>query len=313
MNDISHGELRSDGPQLHSMLKLGQSLTANDDIKALYVYNSNAAATTPNQSLVWRGMAREDLFTVVHDSFMTDTTERANLVLPACTYAEHADLHRSHWHEYAQINNPAIPPLGESRSNSSVFREIARRMGYTEECLFETDEEVIHDLLKGTNLDYEELKRGPVLCEDAHRTSFDDGRFPTASGKLELMVPTYSPIESSSRHGYRFTTPKSRHLQSSQAFNLPRKFAAVREPSVFVHPIDAANEGIEDGEQVNLWNERGEVALIARLSERVQPGLLVSYMIRWGANANATTPDEPADYGGNSTFHSNFVSISRRA
>jgi anaerobic selenocysteine-containing dehydrogenase len=95
---------------------------------------------------------------------MTDTAQRADVVLPACTYAEQIDLHRSHWHEYAQINNPAIQPFGESRSNSWVFREIARHMGYTEECLYETDEEVIRDLLRGTNLDYEELKLGPVLC-----------------------------------------------------------------------------------------------------------------------------------------------------
>jgi anaerobic selenocysteine-containing dehydrogenase len=143
--------------------------------------------------------------------------------------------------------------------------------------------------------------------------SFEDGYFPTSSGKLELVVPSYAPVTNISQHPYRFITPKTRHLQASQVFNIPRKFAAVREPSIFVHPDDAANEGIEDGEHVKVWNERGEVSLVARLSRRVQPGLLVSYMVRWGTNANATTPDDPADYGGNSTFHSNFVSVSRQS
>ncbi len=311
-NDISHGELRTDGPRHYNMIKLGEALTANDDLKALYVYNSNAAATSPNQKLVWQGLAREDLFVVVHDAFMTDTAERANVVLPACTYAEQIDLHRSYWHDYAQINNPAIPPRAESRSNYWVFREIARHMGFTDSCFEESEEEVIRDLLIGTKLDYEELKSGPVLCVQADRTSFDDGQFPTSSGKLELVVPSYTLVQNTSEHPYRFITPKTRHLQASQVFNLPRKFAAVREPTVFIDPDDAANEGIEDGDQVKVWNERGEVGLVARMSRRVQPGLLVSYMVRWGVNANATTPDEPADFGGNSTFHSNFVSVSRQ-
>ena len=159
---------------------------------------------------------------------------------------------------------------------------------------------------------FEDLREGPVLCTNSRRTNFDDGRFPTASGKLELVVPSCTAAASDNGHPYRLITPKTRHLQASQVFNVARKFAAVMEPAVFIHPEDAANEGIADGDAVMLWNERGTVNLIARLSERVQPGLLVSYMVRWGANANATTPDAPADLGGNSTFHSNFVSIAER-
>ena len=99
--------------------------------------------------------------------------------------------------------------------------------------------------------------------------------------------------------------------RQGRALTGPAEPEAQADP-IFVHPDDAAKEGIEDGEQVKVWNERGEISLVARLSRRVQPGLLVSYMVRWGANANATTPDNPADYGGNSTFHSNFVSVSRQ-
>ncbi len=313
VNDISHSELRTDGPRLYNMNKLGEALTADDSIQALYVYNSNPAATTPNQNKVLKGLARDDLFVVVHDMFMTDTAERADVVLPACSYAEQMDLHRSYWHDYAQINNPAIEPLGEARSNHGVFCEIARRMGFTEACFGESEEDVVRSLLDGTALDFEALRAGPVACQAPHRTSFEDGRFPTPSGKLELMVPTFTASGPVGGHRYRFITPKSRHLQSSQVFNLPRKFAAVREPTVYLHPADAAKEGIGDGERVRLWNERGEVELVARLSERVQPGLVVSHMVRWGHNANATTPDEPADMGGNSTFHTNYVSLTLSA
>lgn len=311
-NDISHGELRTEGPRFHNMVKLGETLTADDEIKALYVYNSNAAATSPNQALIWQGLAREDLFVVVHDSFMTDTAKRANVVLPACSYAEQIDLHRSYWHDFAQINNRAIEPVGESRSNYWVFREIARHMGYEEPCFRETEQDVIHDLITGTGLRFQELEEGPVLCGDPHRTNFDDGRFPTPSGKLELVVPSYTEVAPSGGHPYRLITPKTRHLQASQVFNVARKFAAVKDPAVFIHPEDAAREGVADGDSLVVWNERGAVNLIARLSERVQPGLLVSHMVRWGANANATTPDSEADFAGNSTFHSNFVSISRQ-
>lgn len=309
--DIAHAELRSDGPKFYNMIKLGENLTRDDAIQALYVFNSNPAATAPNQNLVHKGLAREDLFVVVHDMFMTDTAKRANLVLPACSYAEQWDLHRSYWHDYAQINKPAIEPEGEARSNHWVFSQIAQRMGFDEPCFAQSDEQVVRDLLVGTGLDFEALKAGPVPTRPVEDTSFADGSFPTPSGKLELMMPSFTPAAPTGGHGYRFITPKSRHLQSSQLFNLERKFAAVREATVYLHPDDAAKEMIADGDPVRLWNERGEVELVARLSDRVQPGLLVSYMVRWGANANATTSDAPADMGGNSTFHTNYVSLAQ--
>lgn len=106
-------------------------------------------------------------------------------------------------------------------------------------------------------------------------------------------------------------TPKTRHLHGSQVFNLQRKWPSVRTPWVFVHPIDAARERLNDGEPVRAWNERGHVDLVVKVSDRCQPGLLVTYMVRWGANANATTSDEGADMAGNSTFHTNYVRVER--
>jgi anaerobic selenocysteine-containing dehydrogenase len=249
----------------------------------------------------------------VHELFMSDTAARANLVLPACTQAEQWDVHRSYWHDYAQINNPAIAPQGEARSNHWVFGQIAQAMGFDEPCFFETEEDTLRALLVGTDLDFDDLAAGPVSCLPVEETSFADRRFPTPSGKLELIAPSYTPAALDDTHAYRFITPKSRHLQSSQLFNVARKHAGVREPTVYLHPDDGAREGIADGATVRLWNRRGEVELVARLSEDVQPGLVVSHMVRWGANANATTSDAAADMGGNSTFHTNFVSLARVA
>ncbi len=313
MGDISEPGLRNDGPNFYNMIKLGETLTADDAIQALYVFNSNPAATTPNQNKVHAGLARDDLFVVVHEFFMSDTAARANLVLPACTQAEQWVVHRSYWHDYAQINNPAIAPQGEARSNHWVFGQIAQAMGFDEPCFFETEEDTLRALLVGTDLDFDDLAAGPVSCLPVEETSFADRRFPTPSGKLELIAPSYTPAALDDTHAYRFITPKSRHLQSSQLFNVARKHAGVREPTVYLHPDDGAREGIADGATVRLWNRRGEVELVARLSEDVQPGLVVSHMVRWGANANATTSDAAADMGGNSTFHTNFVSLARVA
>ena len=163
-----------------------------------------------------------------------------------------------------QINNQIIPPIGEARSNYWVFREIAPRMGYTEPCFSQTEEQVIEESLEGTGFRIEELKQGPVLCSDPDKTSFDDGRFPTPSGKLKLTTPSYTPVEDSA-HPYRLITPKTKHLQSSRVFDLPRKWASIREPSLFIHPDHAAVEGIDDGDLVRAWNERAEVQLVARL------------------------------------------------
>ncbi len=311
-NDITRPELRAGGTRLYNMIKLGRWLTESDDIRSLYVYNSNPVVTCPNQNLVKQGMAREDLFVVVHDLFVTDTAQLANVVLPATSFAEQDDLHYSYWHDYVQINNQVIPPIEESRSNVSVIRELALRMGYDDPCFQQTDEEVIAEALDGTGLDVEELKLGPVFDGNMERTSFDDGRFGTPSGKIELIEPHYTAY-GDERYPYRLLTPKTKHLHSSQGYILPSVARKIGEADFFIHPDDAAVEGITDGERVRLWNDRGGVELVARVSGRTQPSVLVSYNGRWGVNVNATTSDEEADLGGQSTFQSNWVSVDRLA
>lgn len=311
LNDISYSHLRTKGPKMYNMVKLGEYLTNDDTIKALFVYNQNPAATCPNQNLVRRGLSRDDLFLVVHDLFLTDTAQMADVVFPATSFAEAMDLQLSYWHDWVQVNNPAIEPLGEARSNHAVIGALAHHLGFRDTCFTQSEQEVICEALQGTGLEFEELMRGPVLWNNLERTSFDDHLFPTPSGKIELFpIECLQPV--AGEHHYRFITPKTYRVQASQYGNMPTKLGELETAWIFVHPEDAARENIVDGQSVRVWNERGEVELTAKLSDRVQPGLVVSYMVRWGANANATTPDLPADMGGNSTFHSNYVSLSAK-
>jgi anaerobic selenocysteine-containing dehydrogenase len=309
--DFTRPELRKGGTQTYNMIKLGRWLTQDDAIQALYVYNDNPAVTCPNQRLVRQGLARDDLFVVVHDLFLTDTAKLANVVLPATTFAEHMDLHYSYWSDYVQINNQVIEPIGEARSNMATFQAIARRMGYDDPCFDQTVEEVIAEALEGTGLNMEELMEGPVLHADPERTSFDDGRFGTPSGRIELIDPVYTAYGDDT-YPYRLLTPKTKLMHGSQAGNLPGGRRRLGAPFVFIHPQDAHAAGVQDGELIRLHNDRGAVDLQARVSERTQPGVLVSYNGRWGeTNVNATTSDEEADMGGQATFQSNWVAVER--
>src|SRR5438128_3248191 len=136
-----------------NMVELGKSLNALDNppVKALFVYNSNPAAVCPNHNDVVRGLRRSDLFTVVHEQFFTDTTDYADIVLPATTFFEHKDLQTAYGHYYLQISDQAIEPLGECRPNVEVFRALAQRMGFEDECFRQTVDEMIDTALDSEN------------------------------------------------------------------------------------------------------------------------------------------------------------------
>ncbi len=197
-------------------------------VKALYVYNSNPAAVCPDLERVWRGLKRDDLFTVVHDQFLTDTAQFADIVLPATTQLEHFDIHHSYGHLYVQVNDPVIAPLGESKRNSEVFRLLARALKMPAEHFEVSDEDLARELLQDSphpadafvtpiktphgaespirGITLERLRReGPIrLNLPDQYAPFADGYFPTKSGKCEIYsadlaargmdpLPTYTP------------------------------------------------------------------------------------------------------------------------
>jgi anaerobic selenocysteine-containing dehydrogenase len=332
-------------PRTLNMSALGDLLTKRLEppVRALYVYNSNPAAVAPDQSKVLEGLRREDLFTVVHEQFMTDTCDYADIVLPATTQLEHFDLHKAYGHLYLVINERAIEPIGESRSNSDVFRQLAAAMGFDEECFKDSDEEIArqaiktdHPALAGITL--EALReRGWMRLNVAETFApFAEGNFHTASGKCELVceqmealgldaVPDFIPpsesVESAPELARKFPlallTPAAHAFLNSTFANLPKQLRQEMRPFIEIHPADAAARGIEDGCRVRAFNERGSCELWAVVTTRARLGVVVSPSVWWnkhspgGANVNQLTSQKLTDMGGGATFYDALVEVER--
>jgi anaerobic selenocysteine-containing dehydrogenase len=335
-----------------NMNRLGAALTgevSDPPIMSLYVFGSNPAAIAPNAGLIVEGLMRDDLFTVVHELFMTDTADYADIVLPATSQLEHADLHKAYGHTTIAYNQQAIPPLGEAKSNWEVMGLLAREMGFTESWLHQSTEEVIAEVLQATavhnpafrDITLERLQADhSITLEFEPRVPFADGRFPTPSGKVELYsqtmvdmglepLPGYEPEEDTGANdgqelNGRFPAHQSLNLITSAAHHfVTSSFANQADlvkhegtPFVEIHPEDAASRGIVHGEQVVVENGRGWVQLRAVVTDAVRPGVLASPKGRWskldgGRNVNWTVSDALADMAGQSTFHSNRVWVRR--
>lgn len=325
-------------PREINMNQLGRALTGLDapPVKALMVYNCNPAGTAPNQNHVIRGLSREDLFTVVHEQLFTDTCRYADIVLPATTQLECFDLMYSYWHLYVMLNEPAIAPLGESVSNTELFRRLARAMGLTHPCLTDTDEEMARQALAGSpalaHITLERLRAEKWVKVERDPAPFAGGVFPTPSGKIELYsaalaaqgldpVIGYIPAaespdgapELAARYPLQLVSPGAHHFLNTSFANLPAMLKGEKMPTVYLSPEDAAARGVADGDWVRLHNDRGEVWVKARLGDWSRPGVAVSPTLWWNRlspgdrNLNALTTDQLADYGGGAAFHTNLV------
>jgi anaerobic selenocysteine-containing dehydrogenase len=346
---LSHASAYPPPPRSVNMNRLGAALTGEvqgPPIMDLYVYGANPVASSPNASLIVKGMQREDLFTVVHEQFMTDTARYADIVLPATTQLEQVDLHRAYGHRMLQYNHQAIAPLGEAKSNWDVMRLLAAGMGYDEPWLHEEPEEAIRAVLDASRarnpflqgITMERLQaEGTVPLHFTPETEvpFGDGYFPTPSGKVELYseamlasgldpLPEYVEPRVLKERRERpdddrlvLISGAAHHFVSSSMGNQPSLRAKEGSPFVEVHPADAAARGIADGDPVIVENDRGWCTLRAVVTEDVQPGMAVAPKGQWarlspdGRNINWTTSDELADLAGQSTFHTNLVTIRR--
>ena len=330
-----------------NMVELGQALNTVSDppVKAVFVYNSNPAVVAPNHNDVVRGFLRPDLFTVVHEQFFTDTVNYADIVLPATTFFEHKDLLAAYGHCYVQVSNQAIAPLGECKSNSELFRELAAKMSFTEKCFSDTDDEMIDLVLSAKNgaVDPDGWLQGidrPRLESEGHvRLNFGEGPFlpyakggfTTPSGKAELYSESLAakgldPIAS-------FVPPsESRHVEKARRFPLEllsRKadnflnssFCNIEAVQKMEHPelleinaTDAAPRNIREGDWVRVFNARGEVRLRAHVNGSVQPGV-VAARLNWarlspdGKSINALTSEILTDIGAGPTFYSCLVEV----
>ncbi len=311
-----------------NMNRLGHALTelAGPRVMSLCVYASNPAAVAPDQNAVLRGLAREDLFTVVHERFLTDTARFADVLLPATTSLEHADLYRSYGHYVVQRARPAIPPLGEALPNWELFRRLARACGF-DGSPFDLDADGVIDLLLSAPSPW--LKGFDLAALDAGRPVTlqppPGPRWRTPSGKVELLNPRHrEPLPRLlPTHAGEGALPL--RLQTGPAlYSLNSTFmdrddlAAKRGPlRVRLSPAEATVRGIADGARVVAFNELGEVALLAEVTAAVPDGLAVIEGVHWsrdtlgGRNVNALTSQRLTDEAGGSTFYDNRIDVRR--
>jgi anaerobic selenocysteine-containing dehydrogenase len=309
-----------------NMNRLGEALNALDGprVMSLYVYHSNPAAVAPDQNAVLRGLGREDLFTVVHERFLTDTARYADLVLPATSSLEHGDLYRSYGSYVVQRARPAIPPVGESRSNWDVFRLLAQAMGYDEPFFRQSADDLVDQL----------LDRPSPARAGLDRAAFDQGRpaelrpapgggWRTPSGRIELLNPALDPPLPEYRPRHADADPLPLSLMTAPSlYGLNSTFQerdALRAKAggmrLRMGPAEAAARGLADGQPVVAWNDLGEVRFRLEVTPQVPPGLVVAEGVWWREFAgtdrtvNALTSQRLTDLGGGSTFYDNRVEV----
>ena len=342
---LERPELSWNSPRTINMSTIGDALldAADAPIRALFVYNSNPVAVAPDSGKVVAGFAREDLFCVVHDVFLTDTADYADIVLPATTQLEHLDVHSSYGHLYALANNPAIAPLGDAKPNTEVFRLLAARMGFDEPCFAESDESMAANAFvashpRMTGIDWTTLKTQgwQRLNVPSPYAPFAEGNFPTPSGKCEFYseslrlqgldpLPTYTPPRESvasdpalaRRFPLAMLSPPARNALNSSFGGLPVFLETEKTPWLDIDVEDAAARGIGDGDKVRVYNDRGAFVVTARITDRTRPGVVVAPSIWWrklspdGTNANMVTGQALTDMGRAATFYDVLVEVAR--
>jgi anaerobic selenocysteine-containing dehydrogenase len=350
------------GTRVVNQFSLGRALTGelglDPPIQALMVYNTNPLVVCPEQDKLAAGLAREDLFTVVSEHFLTDTADYADIVLPATTQLEQADIMFSWGHLYVTLNTPAIAPLGEAIPNTELFRRLAARMGFTEPCFRRSDDEQIRDAF-----DWSAPALAGITVESLRETGWArlnvpppdsyaphaEGNFPTPSGKVEFVasaaaggnfvlplfrqgsndhqpggyvdpLPHYIPPRESAYDGsadgrLNLLSPKPHAYLNSSFADQPAQRRVQGEPSVTLHPDDAAARGIAAGDAVRVSNDRGSFVVSAVLSDDVPRGVAVAPMGGWrkhaaaAATVNAVTPFVFADLGNAPTFSDTLVHV----
>jgi anaerobic selenocysteine-containing dehydrogenase len=322
-----------------NMAELGRALTELDHppVRALMVYNSNPAATAPNQNLVLRGLRRADLFTVVLEQFQTDTADYADFLLPVTTFLEHTDLYYAYGHYYLQLARPALQPPGEAKSNLEIFRLLARRMGFEEACFQDSEDQMIRTLLDSSDrfihgITLEELEekrfvRLRVAPEGEAFLPFTAGGFGTPSGKIDLAglsLDYAPPVESRlgaeelhARYPLELISPKSDQGMNSSFGYRPE--VDLRMSALHLNPQDALPRGIHPGDPVRVFNDRGACRLVAQVDPGLRQGVVCADAVRWNKkapdrrNINVLTSDRLTDIGGGATFYSCLVEVEKCA
>ncbi len=329
----------------HALTELGQKRAARGEaeeapVKALFVYNCNAAAVAPDSGRVLAGLRREDLFTVVHEQFFTDTTDYADIVLPATTFLEHKELMGAYGHYFAQISQPAIAPLGEARSNAWLFAQLAKRMGFTEQAFLDSEDDMIAQALDSghpwfADIDKDRLEREGQIALAMPKNATGQSLpfsspewFGHASRRATLLpVPEWKPAEESresvagrtGKYPLEFLPRKADNYMNTTFANIPVHQHMERRTTgvLAMHATDADARGIMSGDSVDVCNDRGRISLTARVDGSVPAGV-VAARLDWqklsedGANVNQLTSQRLTDIGGGATFYSTLVEVAKK-
>ena len=328
-------------PRTINMSRIGNALlqpaseSFGPQIKALVVYNSNPVAVAPQSGEVVQGFAREDLFTVVLEHFQTDTADYADYILPATTQLEHWDIHASYGHTDILLNRPAIAPMGECKTNTDIFRALAKRMGFTEPCFSEDDETLCRTAFAATQ-DMDALfAQGFTHLKSANGQAlpdapFAEGAFPSPSGKCEFFsqrladmgqdglpdyIANYEIPQTNAEFPLAMISPPARNFLNSSFVNLQSLRDIETEPVLEMHPEDAQMRGIQEGDVIRVFNQRGTYHCKARLNNRARPGVVNGLGIWWrklglnGTNVNELTSQNLTDIGRAPVFYDCCVEV----
>jgi len=300
-------------------------------VQALIVYNSNPVAVAPESAKVTAGFGRDDLFTVVLEHFQTDTADYADYILPATTQLEHQDVHLSYGHTDVLLNRAAIAPLGESKPNTQIFRELAHHMGFDDPCFSDSDEELCR-LAYGDRIDFNTLLADGFATLPTPQAPFAQGGFPTPSGKCEFFserlvrrgldgLPNYIPNHETPRTAAQYPlamiSPPARNFLNSSFVNVTSLRQSEREPLLEMHPEDALARDLQSGNTVRVFNARGEHHCKVSVSHRARPGVVVGLGVWWrkfglnGTNVNQLTHQKLTDLGGGATFYDCLVDVQK--
>jgi anaerobic selenocysteine-containing dehydrogenase len=296
-------------PRQLDMTRLGETLTdpsLDPAVKGLMIWGTNPAVVQPDAGRVRRGLAREDVFTVVIEHFLTDTARYADVVLPSTTQLEHFDVLGAWGHQYVTINEPAIAPLGESRSHGEIMRTLARTMGLGHPALRESDEEIAASALPA-GLDMATLKQSGWVKTNKPRPQLEGAGLRLARGvPLPLRRPDGGLLQ--------LLTPKAHYFLNSSFVNQPRQRRAQGGPTLSMNPADAAERGLTDGQSVRLRNAQGAISARLRITDVVALGVVGLPGKWWGlpeedgavANLLSSSAWSP---GGQPAFNDTFIEV----
>lgn len=326
MSVITREDFMAAPTRVVNINQLGEALNQLNEppVMSLYVYQSNPAAVYPDQNRIIQGLSRDDLFTVVHERFMTDTALYADIVLPATSSAEHADTYRSYGHYGVQRVTACIPPIGEAKSNWDVFCLLARAMGIGDPFFDLSEEELLDALLAKpgswlSGVDQDKIRAGePVTLPlpENYKTQFQ-----TPSGKIEILNPREpSPLPDwfppyGGPGAFNLITAPSLYTLNSSFNEVPELVSKKGPMSISMNPADALSRGLAEGQRVIVWNELGEVAFLLKLTENVPLGLVVADGVSWLCDApgkrtiNALTSQRLTDRARGSTFYDVKVDV----